>query len=287
MILDDEQVGHSVFQFTSSREFLRKEFERRIRRNERFSVRAWAKQLGLKHHALLTLVLKNERSLNPPLSFQIRDGLKLKNKEARYFDILVMYENAKSKEEKALYENILESLLPDQRFRLLEVDTFRMISDWYHLAIVEMTNLENFKNDPVWISNRLGHTVTPAQVTEDVDRLIRLKLLKKEKDKSLKRTASEFLTTKDIPSEAIRSYHTQIMNLALKALEEDAVTEKGFESYTMSVDVANIPKAKLLMQEFQKKMSRLLEKQSGQEVYQFNMQLFRLTRGKTKGEKKS
>src|SRR5690606_4938403 len=110
------------------------------RHNPSYSLRAWAKQLGLSHVAMLSMVLNRKRRLLPQLSSKISQHYvecgRFDETEARYFDILVLFANAKTIEEQAFYERILSSLRPDRCFSTLGLDHFRVISDWYHFAIL-------------------------------------------------------------------------------------------------------------------------------------------------------
>ena len=47
-------------------------------------------------------------------------------------------------------------------YQQLQMDTFRVISDWYHFGILELTYLKSFKSDPRWIAKALGITEIEA-----------------------------------------------------------------------------------------------------------------------------
>ena len=48
-------------------------------------------------------------------------------------------------------------------------DVFSYMSDWYHLAILELTFVKGFKSEAKWMSRRLG--ISEAEVKPAVDRL--------------------------------------------------------------------------------------------------------------------
>ena len=54
-------------------------------------------------------------------------------------------------------------------------DAARVIAEWYHYAILELTRLENIKPDSRWIARVLG--ITTDEVNLAVTRLLRLGLL--------------------------------------------------------------------------------------------------------------
>jgi uncharacterized protein (TIGR02147 family) len=272
-----------IFEFNDPREYLLKVFKNKREKNPRFSLRAWSKQIGLKNHVMLSMTLNGKRNLSSNIAGKIRNSLNLSIDEARYFDTLIHYKNAYSNDEKIFYANILDALRPEKGFSELDLDIFRLISDWYHMAIIEMTNLKDFKSDPKWIASRLGGDVSVSEVEKAIERLVRLKVLKAV-DNKLVQTDGFRTTPSDIPNEAIKKYHMQILDKAKEALYSQNISERNFQAYTMCIDTAKIPEAKKLMTEFERKLSALMESGSGNEVYQFNMQLFKLTENGGKNE---
>jgi uncharacterized protein (TIGR02147 family) len=267
-----------VFDFSDPIDFLNASLKSTQQKNPAFSLRAWAKQLGLSHVAMLSMVLNRKRRLLPSLSSKVsqqylRAG-RLTETEARYFDMLVLFSNASTLEEKTFYEKILSSLRPDRQFSVMSLDHFRVVSDWYHFAIVEMTQLKSFESDPRWIRLRLGENVNEGQVTEAIDRLIRVGLLERDSQGQLRKTASHYATPTDIPSQAIRSFHSQMIGKALTALETQPVNERDITAHVMTISQAKIPEAKTMIRDFRRKLAEFLETPQGDAVYQVNIQLF-------------
>jgi uncharacterized protein (TIGR02147 family) len=185
----------SIYEFQDPVSFLDATFKNAQLKNPRFSMRSWAKQLGLSNVAMLSLVFSRKRRLLPSLASKISQYFLEREEftqiEARYFDMLVLFSNALSIEEKKFYQSILSSLRPDQSFSTLELDQMRLIADWWHIAILEMTHLKIFKSDPRWISLRLGESVNEGQVKDAIDRLLRLKLLECSPEGVLKKATKE------------------------------------------------------------------------------------------------
>ncbi len=267
-----------VFQYNDPVDFLNATIQSIQALNPRFSLRAWAKQLGLSHVAMLSMVLNRKRRLLPSLSSKISQQWvttgRLTETEARYFDMLVLFSNARTNEEKIFYEKILSSLRPDRQFSCLSLDHFRIVSDWYHLAIVEMTQLKGFKADPHWIRLRLGGNVNEGQVSEAIERLVRVGLLERTPDGELKKRDAYYSTTTDLPHEAIRSYHGQMIRKALDALETQPVQERDITGHIMTISRDKLPEAKQMIREFRRRLAEFLETSNGDAVYHLNVQLF-------------
>lgn len=267
-----------VFDYNSPVDFLNAAFKAMQKQNPRFSLRAWAKQLDLSHVAMLSMVLNSKRRLLPSLSSKISQSFlkaaRFSENEARYFDMLVLFSNATTNDEKLFYQRILASLRPDQTFSDLELDHFRIVSDWYHLAIVEMTMLKNFNPDLQWISLRLGGSVNEGQVKEAIDRLIRIGLLERTADGILRKMKSHYATPTDISNEAIRKYHTQMIEKSLIALKTQSVEERDITAHILTTSKDKLPEAKKMIRHFRRKLANFLETPKGDAVYQVNIQLF-------------
>ncbi len=246
--------------------------------NPQFSMRAWSKQLGLSHVAMLSMVLAKKRRLLPGLSGKISRQFqkmgRFSETDARYFDILVLFNNAGAAEEKIFYQGILSTLRPEQNFSTLQLDHLRIVSDWYHIAILEMTRLKNFSSDPEWICQRLGSTVNLSQVKEAVERLVRLGLLEKTTRGGLKKTSVRLATPTDIPNRSLRQFHAEMIRRAGLALEEQPTHERDITGHMMVVDVAKLPEGKRMIQDFRRKFAEFMESSGGDRVYQLNVQFF-------------
>ena len=67
--------------------------------------------------------------------------------------------------------------------------TFKIISDWYHYAILELTELKEFESDINWISQRLG--ISKIEAHMGIKRLKNIGLMVEDEDGNLK-TSDEF-----------------------------------------------------------------------------------------------
>ncbi len=267
-----------VYTFTDPVDFLNSTFQEIQKDNPQFSLRAWARNLGLSHVAMLSMVLSKKRRLLPNLSSKICQDLikrkRLTETEARYLDMLVLFANSSTEEEKTFYERILASLRPDQKFSTLQLDQMRIISDWYHFAILEMTNLKNFNSDPQWITRHLGGSVNQSQVVEAIERLCRLGLLETDANGTLKKTNVRLATPTDIPNKSLRKFHKTMLEKATMALEEQSVERRDISGHMLVIDRKKIPEAKRMIQDFRRRLADFLETSEGDAVYQIGIQLF-------------
>ena len=110
------------------RQLLQAELVRRCNKNASYSLRAYAKSLGMSH-ATLSSILSGKRPLTKKAIIKISASLNL-NKET--IDLYLSRLNSNGDGT----AKFLNSKIQHQQMAL---DTFAAISDWYHDAILELT----------------------------------------------------------------------------------------------------------------------------------------------------
>lgn len=250
--------------------FLMLELAKRQTRNSAYSLRAFARDLGI-GVTTLSDVLADKRSLSKTNLEKVSVKLMLSPMELE--QVWLEYK-----------QNYQKDLEVDEH-TLVDEDTFRLIGDWKHLAILNLAKIpSNQAGKPSWIAKRLGTTTEEASVT--LERLLRLKLVKKQESK-LVRTSKPIVTTNNIPSMAIRKYHAENLWLAEKCLHDEPVTRRQFVSTTLAINPENLPRATELMIKTRNKIEAMLEEGPVSEVYTVSFQMFPLTKlQSTKGDKK-
>ncbi|MEK6705024.1 MAG: TIGR02147 family protein [Bdellovibrionota bacterium] len=268
----------NIYEYSDPTEFLRDLLKRKQKLNPRFSLRACSHQLGLKNHVLLSLILNDKRRLKPQVAKTIRSALNLTPKEQRYFDLLVLHRNAETIEERELYEEALSSFHPEKQFSVMKSDMLRCLTDWAHIAVLELVKLKNFKEDPEFIVSRLGGEITPEQAKHIINRLIHTQLLKRDSNGALIQCTDQRVTDFDVPTESVRRVQAEFLARAKTALEEQNIHEREFLSFTFSLRSEDIQAAKTSIREFYQSFAKSFDSSSGDEVYQLGVQLYRITR---------
>ena len=156
--------------------FLLNELTIRQNRNSSYSLRAFARDLDL-GVASLSDFFKGKRDLSKSNWVKVSQKLHLSPQEA---------------EKLLLREDVSQGQKQPDR-EVLKEDVFRLIADWYYLAILNLARLRNSKSEPQWLASRLGLDV--EVVSEALARLLRLKLVRIQKGKLI-RTAKPLTTTK-------------------------------------------------------------------------------------------
>ena len=249
----------------------------RIHGNPRYSLRAFARQLKLSH-SYLSQVLSGQRGLSATQAFQIAKVLNFD--EARTKDFV--FGVGSDQNQKISRSSNTQNERCENSNLVLEMDRFRAVSEWYHGAIVELTEVEGFKPTYRFIASRLG--ISAKQAKEAVSRLIRLGVLKSEDGNYVKTHNHIFVPTTHAEL-AIRKFHEQAMDKAKVAMTQTSKNDfvlRDITGMTLAINPKNIPEAKRKLAAFRKSMRNCLSKGPATEVYQMNIQLFPVSIKKNK-----
>lgn len=252
---------------TATTEYLNHFFHARKERNPRYSLRSFARDLHLAP-GTLSLLLKGKRPLTLEKAREMVEYLKLENSEKDAF-------LKKVEEEQVVRRTAsiagLKRLQEKYNFQRIQGDQLKLIKNWYHLGILNIVKLPQFKNDPQWMAKSLG--VSESKINGGLTRLKRLGLLEEENG-SLKRSDRPLETPTDIPSRYIRSFHKSVIERSLESLEKDDVMERDMSSIMFCADTKKIEEAKRRIRIFRKELAAFLEEGEGDRIYSLNIQLF-------------
>ncbi len=269
-----------IYEHNSYRSYLKNILADRQSKNPAYSLRALARDLGVKP-AHLSFVIRAKKGISLQNALKIAKSIGLNSQEIEYFCGLVHYEDAKSPELKNNYLQRLQSLNTQTQIHDLSVDLFRIISDWYHIPILEMLELKDFKFTAINLAQRLG--ITPIQAEVAIERLMRLELLEKDKKGNYKKIYNNYLFKSEKPNTALQSFHAQMLEKAIRSIKTQGPKEKYIGSQTFSIDVEQLESAREVLDECRKKLVVLFESgKSKTQTYHLGLQLFNLTGGEKK-----
>ena len=196
-------------------EIIQHEFDARLRRNPLgYSLRAFARDLDISP-ATLSLILQKKAGLSQKKAALISQKLQLPPGENDFFQDLVQSNCAKNKTERRIASAKLFRY--ETRYNSVEADLFHVIKDWYHLAIMELTQIKGFTPDPVWISKKLKITEDEAQF--GLERLLRLEILEMHKGK-LRPTSDYLIVLSKAPSAAAKHFQTQVLQKTMRSFDD-------------------------------------------------------------------
>ncbi len=258
------------------KEVLKRELESRLGRNAGYSLRAYARDLGLQP-ARLSAVLSGKKGLSRESATDIAKRLGLSLRESALFIAQVESLHSRSKSGKRLAAEQLRRQYEKNPARSLTMDAFRLVSDWHHFAILELLKWENSEHTPKWIAKRLG--ISSLQVKETLQRLVRLDMLRF--DSETKRYTGSFetvLAPDGIPSDAIKKFHEQVLRKAIDALYLQSVGERDFCAQISSIRSRDLPEIRREVRESLDRIeSKFANASDGDRIVCISNQIFNLT----------
>ena len=249
---------------------LKEELEQRCSKNPRYSMRSFARDLGLAP-ARLSDVLRGRYGLSRAAGESIAKSLGYSKSEITRFCDLIDSEHARDPKKRS--EALQRVEQKQDNYRQLSLDGFQVISEWYHYAILELTLIEGFRSDSAWIAKQLGISQLVAQAA--VERLLRLDLLLRDDHGVL--IPSEGMTSSPdgVPSESIKKFHRQILQKAIQAIDLQNIEERDFSNVILAIDEEQIPQAKESIRKFRREFDlKFGRTQKKNRIYNLSVQFF-------------
>ncbi|OFZ45708.1 MAG: hypothetical protein A2381_14760 [Bdellovibrionales bacterium RIFOXYB1_FULL_37_110] len=254
--------------------YLRAEFEGRKLRNPSYSLRAYARDIGLAAPKL-SEILRGKCGLSEESAKKLATELALSEKEASVFINQVIAKHSRKKTEREKAQKILESLKEHHSFDEIALDAFKIIADWYHFAILELTEVEDFRSNISWIAKRLN--LTKSVTSEAVERLFDTGLLAKKSNGDWYQTEAILATPSGIPSSEIKKHHRQILSKAEDALINVPIKERDFSTTTLAVSESQLDEIQKEIKDFRRRLAKKINQSKNKErVYCLSIQFFPL-----------
>ena len=236
----------------------------RIRKNPRYSLRAFAKSLEM-NQGTLSQILNGTRKLTLQTRQKIAERLGLV--EERF--------------------DFGRSVDVDQtEYRQIAVDQLNMISNWHHDALLELLKIKHLSNQPRKMAQSLGISV--VEVNAALDRLERLGLIEKKAGRWISHAQDSTLANLGAAesTHAQKSLQKQLLEKALVAIDDVPKAQRNNSSLTVAIDQKDLPKAQALIKEFRRNLNRLLKKENEADidaVYQLAIAFYPLTKALGEG----
>lgn len=255
---------------------LRRVLVERVARNPSYSLRAFARNLGVSH-AYLSMLLNGKRRIPVHQALRFSQLAGLSETESKSL-VASCREAALERFESAGARTTPRTARPTLEYYRLQLDDFRMLSEWYHVAILDLTQLENFRSEPRWIAERLG--LKTSEVGAAVRRLVRLGMLDVSAE-PWKKSHSHVEVFPLRSEEAVRRFHLQMLEKAKESMScqsQEAFEAREIGGTTTAVNPARLQEAKRRIRKFRRSLMGYVTQGHCTELYQLNVQFFPLTR---------
>lgn len=264
----------NILNYSDYREFLKDKFEEKKATGNPWSYGMWAKQLGLNSVSAITMIINGQRHAGKGIIDKLCEFYQFNDKEERYFRELVKIQKS-AKDDPSYVVLMLEQSQEIKDLKGISEEKIELVFNWASYAIRELTQLEDFKNDPNWMAKRLGHKITSDLAGKITQQMIDEKIL--ENVDGVISPTSQIVPKKEINRVHARQFHNDQLENAKEAFDTP-FDQRAFHASTLTVNKSRLKEMKEFIRDFQIKFSEEFEENPGEEVFQLNIQFFPLSK---------
>ncbi len=268
-----------LFDYLDFREFLQDWLSSMRESSSDFSLRTFSSIVSpsLASSGLLSAVIKGKRQLSPSVRVKVAKAMKLSMQQTEYFDLLVQFNQAKAMQEKNHYFALL-SKFRSSKAEKIQSGQYKFWSQWYYPVLWSFFGIHSTQRNPVEIAKRISPQLTPAQVSEAIQTLLELKLIKKTAN-GYTPVNKHITTEKEVQDMAAFQHHSQFLNLAVNRMEEVEADKRQFNTLVFYISEQGFNSIKERLASFQEELRDIIDKDSKEDrVYGLGMQFYPMTK---------
>jgi uncharacterized protein (TIGR02147 family) len=250
-------------------EYLKLELELRMQGRKSYSLRNFAKDLEMSPGTLVDF-LKGRLGFSRARAEYVSHEIGLNPEQRQHFWDLLEGKFSRNDAAKAVAKQRAQVRIDSEK----PSAHAEITAQWYHMAILELIDLDEKFANPVQLAKVLGITIVEAKSA--LQRLFQVGMIRNHNGlPAVNENMS--IVKEDLPAQALRQVQTQVLNLAQTAVEsQNPSTRENFAAF-VSIDINDLPKIRQdLRQAFFKTLQPYLAKEKRTGVYCFSMQLFKI-----------
>jgi uncharacterized protein (TIGR02147 family) len=275
-----------VFSYIDYRLFLKNYYEGQKKNSRFFSYRYFAQKAGINSPNFLKQVIDSKRNLTALTIDKFIAALKLNEKEAQFFRHLVLFNQAKSVQEKQEHYAVMLSMMHTVKEQRLTAMQHEYYNHWFVPVIRELVSLRDFKGDYKSLAAAVMPPVSIREARFAVKLLKSLGMIEQLSDGSYRQTAAAIVSDSSVARMAVRSFNREMLRKAEIALNSTPVEERQIYGVTVGVSRECYEVLSAEMAAFRDRVVAIVNRDTGSDrVYQMNLQLFPLSRQLEPGDK--
>ena len=267
---------NDIVEYTDYRKFIQDYYDER-KRSSAFTWREFARDAGFSSAIFLKYVCEGKKNLGLSAAGSVANAMGLAGFERTYFVLMVSYAHAKSDAAKRAAFEERCALARAHKVHVLGNEEFDYFKSWKNPVLREIApNMPGAK--PLEMARACKQPITAAEVSETLDFLVKMKLLKKDKDGNYHQTDQSLtMGPVDAVPVAARDMQRQMGEFAVKALDLP-LSERDMTGLTMGITRRAYEQMKKEIADFRRRIVAIATEDDGAEqVYRLNLQLFPLS----------
>ena len=253
-------------------EILKYFYQKRVHNNRKYSLRSYARDLGITS-SRLSQILQKKYGLSKKAGEEISEKLKLNKFEKEVFCNLISIKHSRSKKEKAKASEFFKNF--GSYYVYLNDAAFKVVSDWQYYAVMEMSHLLGSNYALETVAQRLGIKMSKAR--EVTEALLQLGYLKKVSATEMVKSAEYYIGGQVQQKNAALNYTLQIADKLQTYLNNNDEPDHAYTSAFLAMDEKSLAYAKKELIDFCTNLNKEIEtrqKKNNPKLYYFNSYIF-------------
>lgn len=257
------------------RSLLRAEFKRRLTRNRKYSLRAFARDLGLSS-SRLSEVLSSKQGLSRQRAEGVGSKLGFLGDRLEWFCELVESEDGRSHFSREVAN--LKRLQLEHRIRQKTVEvpaSLRNELQWFDYVIRRLTGVEAFQDDPAWIAKAIG--ISESEVKRSITRMLKNGMLTRDSKGKLQAPNHYSAHGGSISREGMIRAYEMILSRAIHAVRNLDSNQRNLRYHIFALHEGQYARVLELLQKLDDELDELTyEKSPAHSVYCLAVQFFNI-----------
>ncbi|MBQ5463809.1 MAG: TIGR02147 family protein [Fibrobacter sp.] len=266
-----------IVEYTDYRKYIQDYYDER-KRSSAFSWQKFAQNAGFSSAVFLKYVCEGKKNLSVGAAGSVASAMGLAGFEQTYFVLMVSYAHAKDdKTKRAAFEERC-ALAKAHKVHVLGNDEFDYFKSWKNAVLREIApHMPGAK--PLEMARACEPAISAAEVSETLNFLVKMKLLKKDKDGNYHQTDKAVtMASMDAIPVAARDLQRQMGEFAIRALDLP-LSERTMSGFVLGLTERSYERIRKEMSDFYRRVVAIAtEEDETERVYRLNMQLFPLSK---------
>jgi len=265
----------NIFEYNDFRKYLEDYQKSRYASDPAFSRSSICKSLGLPNtRSFLTSIIKGQKITKTFVDRFIK-LLELTKDEAKFFSVLVKFNQAEDAGEREIYFDQLIALNRTPKMILVK-NSYAYYKNWYNSAIRAVLSIYDFKGNYKKLAKMVFPAITGKNAKDAVALLLKLKLIEKNRDGFYKPTAKSIATAPYVHDEIIKQYQLQCLDLAKNALVKNHSLPQDISTNVLFVSKEGYTRIQEKINSFRSEIRAIAHKDENpaDRVYQLDVLFF-------------
>jgi uncharacterized protein (TIGR02147 family) len=263
-----------IFEYIDYRKLLKDMYEDRKKEFPFFSYRYIARKVGFNSAGFFVNIIQAKRNISSAFIFKFAQVFKLKRAETEYFELLVLFDQAKDHEQKKYYfEKILGS--KKSKIKVTDARHYEFYSRWYYTAVREVLNFYKFNGNYAELAKKVSPAITPAEAKKAVSLLEQMGFIRKT-ERGYYQLADAIITTGyEAKSVAINNFLISTTELARQAIDRYPRDQRSLSTLTFSCSAEGYAQIDERLKRFRREIMEIVRSDKDiDRVYHINFQVF-------------